>query len=418
MEASMYQKRTAADGTYHIYTLPNGLRAVCHRTPGAVSYIGVAIGSGSRDEEPSRYGLAHFVEHTIFKGTRHRRSWHISNRMESIGGELNAYTSKEETLIYTNAPAGYAERAVELLSDLAADSVFPPEELEKEREVVIEEIHSYLDSPGDAVYDEYEELAYAGSGLAHNILGSPESVRSLGSADCRAFLDRWYTPANMVVYASDPGDPDRMARLIEKHFSRLHFPETPHLRVAPPDVAPFDETRDRNGHQAHTVMGARVFGRRDPRRFALLLLNNYLGGPCMNSRLNQELREQRGLVYTVDSNVALMSDTGLLTVYFGADASNVAKCRRLIARELDRLAQSPLSERRFAQIKEQYCGQLIVGSDHRESSAMSMAKSLMYFGEIHTVESMARQVRDVTPEQMRQVAELVASPSLSCLTLR
>ncbi len=414
----MYTLTGVDHDAFTIVTLSNGLRAVCHRTRGAVSYIGVAIGAGSRDEDPEHYGLAHFVEHTIFKGTRHRRSWHISNRMESIGGELNAYTSKEETLVYTNAPAGYAERAIELLSDLVANSIFPHDELEREREVVIEEINSYLDSPGDAVYDEFEELIFAGSGLAHNILGSPDSVRRLDTADCRSFIDRWYTPANMVIYVSDPHDPERIARLLDRHFGALHFPATPHDRVTPPTVTPFDVVRDRQGHQAHTVTGCPLFGRRDPRRFALLLLNNYLGGPCMNSRLNQELREQRGLVYTVDSNVSLLSDTGLLTIYFGCDTTNVDKCLRLIDREIDQLAQSPLSERRFAQIKEQYCGQLIVGSDHRESSAMSMAKSLMYFDAIHTVSTTAERVREVTPEQMREVAELLGSGLRSRLTLR
>lgn len=405
------------DNTTRIFTLSNGLRAVCRRAAGAVSYIGVAIGSGSRDEDAAHHGLAHFVEHTIFKGTTKRRSWHISNRMEGVGGELNAYTSKEETMIYTNAPAGYADRAIELLADLVADCTFPSDEVEREREVVIEEINSYLDSPGDAVYDDFEELIYAGSGLAHNILGTPDSVRSLTPADCRSFIDRWYTPANMVVYAADPGDPERVARMLERHFGRLHFAATPHSRVLPPVPPQFDEVKNKGGHQAHTIVGMRTFGRRDPRRFALFLLNNYLGGPCMNSRLNQQLREQRGLVYTVDSNVALMSDTGLLSIYFGSDHANVAKCRRLVARELDRLAQSPLSPRRFEGVKEQYCGQLTVSSDHRESSAMALAKSLMYYGEVHTAADTAERVREVTAEQMREVAEMLAAPTRSVLTL-
>ena len=401
-----------------LITLSNGIRAVIKRSPGAVSYIGVVIGAGSRDERPDRYGLAHFVEHTIFKGTGKRRSWHISNRMESIGGELNAYTSKEETVIYTNAPAGYTGRAVELLSDVISNSVFPETEVEREREVVIEEINSYLDSPGEAVYDEFEELIYTGSGLAHNILGTPESVYTLTPADCREFLDTRYTPSRMVIYASDPGDPEHTARLLERHFGSIRRPDSPRAFVVPPRVAPFDEVRDHNGHQAHTIVGVRTFGRLDPRRHALLLLNNYLGGPCMNSRLNQELREQRGLVYAVDSNVALMSDTGLLSIYFGSDPANVGRCRKLIARELDRLAQSRLSERTFESIKRQYCGQLLVGSDHRESAAMSMAKSLMYFGEVHSVADTAQRVREVTAEQLREVAELLSPALCSTLTLR
>ncbi|MDE6559712.1 MAG: insulinase family protein [Muribaculaceae bacterium] len=294
------------ESNYKIATLSNGLRIGLRHTPESmVSYIGIAINAGSRDESEAHHGLAHFVEHTIFKGTRSRRSWHISNRMESIGGELNAYTSKEETLVYTNAPAGHAERAIELLYDIVANSRFPRQELDKEREVVVEEINSYLDSPADSIYDEFEELIYPDSALAHNILGTPESVRRLNSDDCRGFLDNWYTPANMTAYIADPGDPDKLIRLMEKYFGRLDFSATRHHRVAPRQCEGFDKVDDRDGHQAHTLLGFRVFGRKDPRRFPLFLLNNYLGGPCMNSRLNQELREKRGLVYTVDSNVSL-----------------------------------------------------------------------------------------------------------------
>lgn len=400
-----------------IITLSNGLRAVIDQIPGYVSYIGVAIGAGSRDEAEDRYGLAHFVEHTIFKGTTRRRSWHISNRMESIGGELNAYTSKEETMVYTNAPAGYAERAIELLADIIADSRFPAREIEREREVVIEEINSYLDSPQDAVFDEFEERIFAGSGLAHNILGSPESVRALDGEDCRAFLDRFYTPANMVIYAADPGNPDKIARLLERYFGPLHFPGSAPLRTPPPPCRGFDDVIRRDGHQAHTITGFRLFGRRDPRRFALYLLNNYLGGPCMNSRLNQELREKRGLVYTVDSSVALLSDAGLMQVYCGSDPEAANKCVRLVRREIERLASDTLSPRAFRAIVDQYCGQLLVSSANRENMAMSMAKSLMYFDEIIDVATSAERLRRVTPAELREIAELLASQPLQRLTL-
>lgn len=406
------------DSNILISTLPNGLRVVCRRSPGAVSYIGVAIAAGSRDETADKQGLAHFVEHTIFKGTDRRRSWHISNRMESVGGELNAYTSKEETLIYTNAPAGYAARALELLADIIACSRFPAAELEKEREVVIEEINSYLDSPGDAVFDEYEELIYAGSPLAHNILGSPESVRSLATSDCRGFLDRNYTPSNMVVYALDPSDPEKILCLAEKYFGALHFPTPQRQRSVPPVNAPFDEVHDRDGHQAHTITGIRTFGRNDPRRFALFLLNNHLGGPCMNSLLNQELRERRGLVYTVDSSVALLSDAGTMMIYFGCDPEQTRRCRRIIGETISRLADKTLPERTFTRIKEQYCGQLLVSTDHKESMAMSLGKSLLYYNAVHDPALTASHVRAVTPEQFREMAEMLAGHQLSTLTLQ
>lgn len=402
----------------NIFTLQNGLRVAIKVADGAVSYIGVAVNAGSRDEDSAHEGLAHFVEHTIFKGTSRRRSWHISNRMEQVGGELNAYTSKEETVVYTNAPAGYAERAIELLADIIARSEFPVKEIDKEREVVIEEINSYLDSPSDSVFDEFEELIYAGSGLAHNILGNPDSVRKLSAADCRGFLDAFYTPENMVLYICDSSDPQKLLRIAEKYFGGLHFSTKPHNRIAPPAVEPFDITRDRDGHQAHTIIGARLFGRKDPRRFPLFLLNNYIGGPCMNSILNQELRERRGLVYTVESNVSLMSDCGIITIYYGTDSDSADRCRRIILNTLDSITQKTLSPRTFEKIKEQYCGQITVSTDNRESMAMSMGKSLLFFDAIHNPSLTIERIREVTAEQFRTTAELLAPALCSRLTLR
>ena len=401
----------------HIATLSNGMRVAARRSDGHVSYIGVAIGAGSRDEIPSLYGLAHFVEHTIFKGTSRRRSWHISNRMESIGGELNAYTSKEETLIYTNAPAGYAERAVELLADIIANSQFPTHEIEREREVVIEEINSYLDSPADSIFDEFEERIFAGPALAHNILGSPESVRSLTGADCRQFLESNYTPGEMVAYIVDPGDPERNIRLMERYFGDLNRTTRRQPRIIPEPCRGFDETIDRQGHQAHTIIGFPLFGRDDPRRHAIFLLNNYLAGPCMNSRLNQELREKRGLVYTVDSSVALLSDTGIMQIYCGSDRDAVDKCRRIITREIERLASTTLSDRAFRSIVDQYCGQILVSSDHRENLAMSLAKSILYFGRIIDITETTRQLREVTPADLREMAIKLADTPLCSLTI-
>ena len=410
-------KTKSMNQSYSVFTLANGLRVVCWHISGLVSYIGAVVNAGSRDENDSCHGLAHFVEHTIFKGTPKRKGWQISSRMEVVGGELNAYTSKEETMVYTNAPAGYEERAIELLADLITSSCFPKVEIDREREVVVEEINSYLDSPADSVYDEFEELAYSGSGLAHNILGSPESVKNLSGEDCRRFLDRFYTPRNMVVYCCSPMQPDKLGRLVEKYFSKMHYPDTGHERILPPGMSPFDITRDRGNHQANTIIGARVFGRQDPRRFALFLLNNYLGGPCMNSRLNRELREKRGYVYTVDSNVSLMSDSGLILIYFGSDPSTVGKCRRVINNELDRLAQSLISESVFEKMKRQYCGQLLVSSDNRENRAMSLGKSILYYNEIHDISTTAERMMAVCREEVREVAELLVPSNCGCLTL-
>ncbi len=408
--------------------LSNGMRVVAYRSVGnAASYIGVVVNAGSRDEATPVEGLAHFVEHTIFKGTHRRRSFHISNRMESIGGELNAYTSKEETVIYTNAPIGYAERALDLLADLIANSQFPPKELDMERTVVIEEIKSYLDSPAETVYDRFEELIYEGSGLSHNILGTPESVSRLSSADCRAFLDRYYRPENMVLYISDPMPVEKSLRMAEKYFGSGNFGEPADFslrkieeigepRQTPSLRAPFRLVEGRDGYQSHTITGCRLFPRTDPRRFALYLLNNYLGGPAMNSRLNQELRDRRGLVYSVDSNFSLLSDTGLLTIYMGSGHETVDKCLKLIDREINRLAETELSQRTLDKIREQFCGQLMVSADNREHRAMSMAKKLLYYGEVTDLDSQIKKLREVTPTEIREVAALLTERSTLTLS--
>lgn len=402
---------------YVTHTLHNGLRVALCRTDAKVAYIGVVVGSGSRDEAPKRHGLAHFVEHTIFKGTWKRRSSAISARMESIGGELNASTSKEYTIIYTTAPAGYADRAIELLADIIANSLFSEHEVATEHEVVVEEIKSYLDSPSENVYDEYEERIFKGNALAHNILGTPESVRSLTGRECRQFLDMNYTPGNMAVYISAPDNPEKLIKRVEKHFGLLNFPFLRPQRFAPEDLPAFDEVIDNEGFQAHTIYGTRVFSRNDPRRFALYLLNNYIGGPCMSSRLNSEMREKRGLVYSVDSFTSLFSDTGLWSVYIGCDKSNVKKCLSIVKRELDHLAQTTMSDRMLEKIKTQYCGQLLVSTDNRENMAINMGKSLLFRDAIYDSSHSAERIRAVTAAELREVAELLAPANCSRLTL-
>lgn len=399
-----------------ISRLSNGMRVVAEQSDGNVAYIGVVAAAGSR-YDGSHPGIAHFVEHTIFKGTPSRSSWHVANRMESVGGELNAYTTKEEVMIYTNAPAGYEDRALQLIADLIANATFPEKEIDLERDVITEEIHSYHDNAADAVYDEFDELLYRGSDLAHNILGTPQSVKEISREDAREYLKNRFVPEMMVAYCVSPSEPERNLRRAEKYFGRLSG--TPQERISlPTREAPyFHELRERGNHQANTIMGTRIFGRNDSRRHAMFLLNNLLGGPAMNSLLNQKLREKRGLVYTVDSSVALYSDAGAIQIFFGAEPEKVDKCGKLIERELANLAEHRLSERSFQRAREQYCGQLLVSGDHRESCAMSLAKSMLYYGEVHDIEFTAYRIREVTAEQVRAMAEIVSSHPLSRLTL-
>ncbi len=270
--------------TYH--TLSNRLRVVHRYCDSRVECCGLCVMAGSRNEQPEQFGLAHFVEHTIFKGTDRRRSWHIINRMESVGGELNAFTSEEATTIYSSFPAGNLARAAELIADLVSRSRFPEAEIDREREVVLDEVDSYLDSPAEAIFDDFNELLFAGSGLGHNILGNEKTIKTFTSATCRDFLDRYYTPGNMVFFYMGPATPKRVVATAERYMGHFSHPDTHVDRVVPPEVEPFDIYRDLHTHQAHTVIGARIPGMFADKNRAYSLLTNIIGGPSMNSLLN------------------------------------------------------------------------------------------------------------------------------------
>ena len=399
---------------YH--TLPNGLRLVHVNTANQVAWCGLAVNAGSRDENEGHYGLAHFVEHTIFKGTTHRRAWHILNRMERVGGELNAYTTKEGTMLYSVFPHQHLSRAVDLLADLVQWSVFPQSELDRERDVVLEEAASYRDTPSDAVYDDFEDLLFAGSEPGHNILGRKEDLENLSREDCMHYLKKLYVPANMAFFSVGPDSPDRVFRLAEKAFGPMSHEMEPRRRTVPPHVEPFRRTINIGTHQAHTIVGARVPDMNHPLRYALMLLNNILGGPGMNSLLNVELRERRGYVYTVESTLTMLSDCGWMEIYLGCDHDDVRSSLRVIERITSRLSQELLPERRLDAYKRQYCGQLVVAADSTEYLAMSAGRGLLYRGRVATIDDTITRIQEVTPEQIAQAAEFLRGDALSSLT--
>lgn len=402
---------------YHVFTLPSGLKCVHRATASDVSYSGIAVNAGSADDPAGLPGLAHFVEHTIFKGTASRNSWQINNMAESVGGELNAYTTKEETIIHLSMPGRYTPRALELLADLVGSATFPPKELDMEKEVVEEEINSYLDSPADSVFDEFEDRLYAGSGLGHNILGNCASLGRITSADCAAFIGKFYIPGNMVLFCSDSMPHSRFEKTAARLFSSLPPAPVPVRDGIPPMNAEFHVSIDRQSHQTNAILGGRLSDRHDPQRFALFLLNNHLGGPNMNSRLNRLLRDKHGYVYSVDSYLSLLRRCGHMQIAFGCDSSNTGRCLRLIRNELERLASSEPSETLLRRIKRQYTGQLLVGSDHNESMAVSMGKSLLHYGELHMPGYVEERIQEVTARQFRETAEAVASAVVSSLEL-
>lgn len=390
-----------------------------HRhTPGATEYCGVAVGAGSRDDPAHLHGLAHFVEHTIFKGTSRHRASYIINRMESVGGELNAYTTKEETMVYAVMPCGNYRRATALIAELVTESEFPQREIDRERDVIADEIDSYLDTPSEAVYDDFEDLLLEGSTLGHNILGTRKSITGITSADCRRYLTGNYTADNMVYFYSGPESCDRVSAYADRMFATLPRSGSRPTRIQLPPAVRFDMRRsDASGHQAHTVVGARVGGLHSPERHALALMSNILGGPGMNSLLNVALRERRGLVYTVESSVTLLSDTGILAIYFGCDPDDTDRCLRLVAQCIADFSDRWLTPRHIDAARRQYLGQLAISSDSKEQMALSAARSMLCYGKVADAATTRERILAVTADDLRQAAATLAPAHLCRLTL-
>lgn len=351
---------------------------VFHCPQSVVEVAGVGVNIGSRDEAPSQFGLAHFVEHTLFKGTSAHKAAYINSRMEVVGGELNAYTTKEETMLYTVAPSGTASRALPLLAELVCDSAFPEVEVGREREVVLDEIASYLDSAAEAVVDDFDDLIYAGSGPGHNILGYTESVSKLSADDCRQWVERWFTPRQMLAFYYGPEKPERIFALTGKHLASLSRPDSPRNRVMPEMMSRFSRESHCNRHQAHTVMGVRIPSLNSPEQPVYALMLNILGGPGANSLLNVDLREKRGLVYTVDASRALLTDAGLAVIYFGCDLEDTSLCRRRVEAVVRRLAETPLSDRVLKRAKEQLFGQVTVASVNPVEEVLGRARRILH----------------------------------------
>lgn len=400
-------------------TLPNGLKIVhlhIPRTPAA--YFGIAVRAGSSDEIlPEEAGLAHFVEHTLFKGTAKRTSWHIINRMESVGGELNAFTTKEDTVIYSSFPKGALARAVELITDLILNSRFPKKEIDKEREVVCDEINSYLDSPADAVYDDFEDLLYAGTPLGHNILGTTESVRAIDSAMCHNWLRRNYTASNMVAfYAGSVSWESFLHRVTPQLMAIEPGAKRVGAAIIYRQKSPFTEIKSVDSHQAHTVMG-RMLPRLELKdRVTMAFVTNILGGPGMNSVFNIAMRERRGLVYTVESGLSNWNGTSMFTTYFGTDPHDNEKCIDIVNEHIERLASERMSQRRLAAAKKQYEGQLVLSRANIENRIIGMARSLLLYGKLFTEAEMKELIAGISPEDIMCCASSLLP--LSSLTLQ
>ena len=442
---------------YSTYTLDNGLRIIHLPSDSKVVYCGYQINAGTRNEEPGEEGLAHFCEHVTFKGTERRKAWHILNCLESVGGDLNAYTNKEGTVYYSAILKEHIARAVDLLSAIVFHSVYPQAEIDKEVEVICDEIESYNDSPAELIYDEFENILFKGSPLGHNILGTAEQVRAFKTEDALRFTRKLYRPDNAIFFAYGDIDFKKLVKLIQKALGECpkgrelacsadcKSAETPteeriaektptEERIAeetPTGETPTEEMEagdanhkvqsskfnvqskvagqtivmQKNTHQAHVMIGTQAYDVNDDRRMPLYLLNNMLGGPGMNAKLNLALREHNGLVYTVESTMVAYGDTGTWSIYFGCDEHDVKRCLRLVRKELDKFMQKPLSDAQLKAAKKQIKGQIGVACDNRENFALDFGKSFLHYGWEKNVDRLYEQVDEITAAQIQAVAQ-------------
>lgn len=450
---------------YNTYTLDNGLRIIHLPSDSKVVYCGYQINAGTRNEEPGEEGLAHFCEHVTFKGTERRKAWHILNCLESVGGDLNAYTNKEGTVYYSAILKEHIARAVDLLTDIVFHSVYPQAEIDKEVEVICDEIESYNDSPAELIYDKFENIIFKGSPLGHNILGTAEQVRSFKTEDALRFTRKLYRPDNAIFFAYGDIDFKKLVKLIRKALAdddsgkvaenaansvgKLAEEKLPQISqitqisgdensitteksvssvksVGPEnypsvgkEIAGQTIVMQKNTHQAHVMIGTRAYDVNDSRRMPLYLLNNMLGGPGMNAKLNLALREHNGLVYTVESTMVAYGDTGIWSIYFGCDEHDVKRCLRLVRKELDKFMQKPLSEAQLKAAKKQIKGQVGVACDNRENFALDFGKSFLHYGWEKNVDRLYKQVDEITAEQIQAVAqELFDKDRLTTLIFR
>lgn len=392
----------------YTHTLPNGLRIIHRETPSKISYCGVAINTGTRNENEDEQGMAHFVEHMLFKGTKKRKAHQIYNRMENVGGELNAFTTKEETFIYATFLSEYLERAVELLSDIILNSTFLENQINRERDVILDEINSYNDSPAELIYDDFENIAFHENQLGHYILGTPESLQEFDEEKIKSFVKRQYRPENMVLFSSGRTPFKKIVYLAEKYFE---YEDTENQkitkRVNPIFEKPREYSVEKNTSQTHMIVGMPALDMFHKDRYALYLLNHIIGGGTVNSRLNNSLREKNGLVYNIESVLTTYTDTGLFSVYFACDKKYTNKCIKLINKEFEKICETPLTQTQLATAKRQYKGHLGIASESNENVALRMAKSYLHFNNYSPLEDIFKKIDLVKAEDIQAMAKQV-----------
>lgn len=407
---------------YQYHTLPNGIRIISRQTPSIVTHAGVYINVGSRNEQGDEEGIAHFIEHSIFKGTTHRRSYHIRNRIDGVGGELDAFTTKEETCVYASALTEHLERSLELFADILFHSNFPEHEIEKEKDVVIEEINLYKDSPSELIFDEFEEQFFGKHPLAHNILGTKKNVKRFTSQFLSDYMHRHYTPDRMVITVVGNVEFGRLVRLCERYFggergeglpvaTNNQQGSTPHFQPST-----FHTQLHKHTHQVHMLIGGPAPTLFDSKKTAFTLLNNILGGPAMNSRLNVAVREKHGFCYSIESQYVPFTDAGVFYIYAGVDNDAAEQSTELILKELRHLRDVRMSSQQLLAAQKQFIGQMAITNDSGLNEMQSIGKAYLNFEHVDTLEEMNRDILSVTPQELQDTAQqLLNEDSLSYL---
>ena len=389
---------------FETYLLPNGIRGIHRQVRSGVTHCALVVNAGSRDELPTEHGIAHLTEHALFKGTARRRAYQVNCRLENLGGELNAYTTKEDTTLHATVLRHDFSRAVELLADVIFRSTYPERELKKEREVIADEINTYKDSPAEIIYDSFEDMLFRGSELGHNILGTKASISRFSTAEIRAFVDRTYTTDQMVFSSIGNFSAATARSVAERYLAEFKPTERTFSRVQPSPSEYFDVRLTKHTHQAHGILGTRGYGISDDRRLPLALLVNILGGPSANSTLNLMLRERYGLSYNVEASYTPYSDSGIVSIYFSSDHGNVEQCIELIEQETVRLAREAVTPRRLAVAKRQFVAQMAISMESNEGYMLGAGKSYLIYKDIDTLEEAYKKVMAITSEQIMDVA--------------
>ena len=403
---------------FHTFSLSNGLRVIFKRTNRPVSHCGIVINAGSRDEEAGQEGLAHYIEHCIFKGTKKRKTYHILSRLDNVGGEINAYTGKEDTWIYGSFLNEYLDRSLELISDIVLNSTFPQKEIEKEKDVIIDEISSYKDSPGEQIFDDFEELIFENHPLGNPVLGSEESVAKLSRDHILDFIEKNYSSETMVLSVLGDYTLAKVKKLAEKYFESVKRSNTKKEKREEFKIyKPSDIEIEMDTHQVHYIAGGIGYSSADERRTPLHLMNNYLGGPAMNSLLNLEVREKHGIAYNIESSYQPYSDTGVFEIYLGTDKKMFEKSKKLVDKQLKKLRENKLGVNQLQTAKNQVLGQIALAQESGVGTMMGLGTSYLFYDRVDTLSEVFARINKVTAEDVLAVAnEVLDTSTLSSIT--